>query len=107
MAKITNIEDLRALAEKRLPAIVYSYVAGGGYEEETLRRNRQDLEALALLPRVLNDVTLRDAKTTLAGDLATFPIALAPVGALGLTYPNGEVAAAKAARDHGVPFCLS
>lgn len=95
------------MAERRLPAIVYSYVAGGGYEEQTLRRNRQDLEALTLLPRVLNDVTTRDASTILAGDHAKIPVALAPVGALGLTHPNGEVHSAKAALAHGVPYCLS
>ena len=105
--KITNIADLHALAKRKLPSIIYSYVAGGGYEEETLRRNRRDLESLTLLPRVLNDVTRRNMSTTFAGDSATFPVVLAPVGALGITCANGEVQAARAAKKFGVPFCLS
>ena len=106
-AKYTDIADLHAAARRKLPAIVYEYVAGGGYEEETLRRNRRDLEALALLPRVLNDVSRRNLSTTLAGDAASIPVALAPVGALGLTCANGEMHAARAAHAFGVPYCLS
>jgi len=105
--KITNIADLHALAQQKLPSIIYSYVAGGGYEEETLRRNRRDLEALTLLPRVLNDVTHRNLATRMVGDTASIPVALAPVGALGITCANGEIHSAVAAKAFGVPYCLS
>jgi len=104
---ITDIEDLRKLAQRRLPAGVYAYVSNGGYEQETLWRNRADLESYALLPRVLNDVSKRSLSTELAASPASFPVALAPVGALGRTYVNGEIAAARAAKAHGVPYCLS
>src|SRR5947209_2743717 len=104
---ITDIADLERLARRRLPKIVYTYVRNGGYEEETLRRNRRDLQAFALVPHVLNDVSDRSLAADLAGTPASMPIALAPVGACGLTYPNGEVEAALAAKNEGIPFCLS
>ncbi len=104
---ITDIRDLERLARKRLPKIVSTYVENGGYEEETLRRNRDDLKAFSLVPRILNDVSERSLVCDMAGTHASMPIALAPVGACGLTYPNGEVEAAIAAKDAGVPFCLS
>lgn len=103
----TDIYDLQRLARRRLPSIIYAYVSNGGYEEETLRRNRADLESYALLPRVLNDVTHRNLSTEMAGDAAKIPVALAPVGALGITHANGEIHAAKAAKAFGVPYCLS
>jgi L-lactate dehydrogenase (cytochrome) len=104
---VTNIRDLHLLAKQRLPKSVYVYVANGGYEEETLVRNRRDLESFALVPRVLNDVSNRSTAVEMAGFPASMPVALAPVGACGLTYPNGEVEAAKAAKAKGLPFCLS
>ena len=104
---ITDIEDLRKMAQRRLPAVIYAYVSNGGYEQETLFRNRADLQSFALLPRVLNDVSERSLATELAGTPAAFPVALAPVGALGLTYVSGEIAAARAAKTRSVPYCLS
>jgi L-lactate dehydrogenase (cytochrome) len=104
---VTNIRDLHLLAKQRLPKSVYTYVANGGYEEETLARNRRDLESFALVPRVLNDVSNRSTAVEMAGFPASMPVALAPVGACGLAFPNGEVEAAKAAKAKGVPFCLS
>lgn len=104
---ITDIRDFQTLAKRRLPLTVYTYFENGGYEEETLRRNRWDLEAFALVPRVLKDVSDRTVSADMAGFQAKMPLALAPVGACGLAYPNGEVQAAKAAKEFGVPFCLS
>ncbi|HEY3876754.1 MAG TPA: alpha-hydroxy acid oxidase [Candidatus Kapabacteria bacterium] len=104
---ITDIHDLERLAQKRLPSAIFTYFHNGGYEEETLRRNRTDLEALALVPRVLNDVSKRSFAVEMAGTNVSMPLGLAPVGACGLAYPNGEVEAAIAAQEAGVPFCLS
>ncbi len=104
---VTDIADLERLARKRLPNIVATYVENGGYEEETLRRNRSALERIELTPRVLNDVSKRSLSVPMAGANAAMPVALAPVGACGLTYPNAEVEAARAAKECGVPFCLS
>lgn len=104
---VTDIADLQRLAEKRLPKIIATYVENGGYEEETLHRNRSALEHVELVPRVLNDVSKRSLSVQMAGMNATMPVALAPVGACGLTYPNAEVEAARAAKEFGIPFCLS
>ena len=104
---ITDIADLKRVAEKRLPSIISEYVENGGYEEETLRRNRSALEKIQLVPRVLNDVSKRSLSLQMAGMNVTMPVALAPVGACGLTYPNAEVEAALAAKEYGVPFTLS
>ncbi|HWF43904.1 MAG TPA: alpha-hydroxy acid oxidase [Candidatus Kapabacteria bacterium] len=104
---ITNIADLQQAAKSRLPRTVYTYFHNGGYEEETLRRNRRDLESVALVPRVLNDVSNRSLAADMAGTPGAMPVGLAPVGACGLAYPNGEVEAALAAKECGVPFCLS
>ncbi len=104
---IINIDDLRLVARRRLPRAVFDYVEGGAYSELTLRRNRADLDALALNEHVMRDVSTLSTATTMAGDPASIPLALAPIGMAGLTWPNGEIAAAKAAEAFGVPFCLS
>jgi len=104
---VTDIFDLQALARRRLASAVYCYIENGGYEEETLRRNRRDLGRLAFVPRVLNDVSSRNTETVIGADKLKMPVILAPVGACGLAYPNGEMEAAKAAKAFGVPFCLS
>src|SRR4051812_39928486 len=107
MPLVTNISDLRELARRRLPAMFWDYLERGGYEEETLARNRSDLQALALTARVLNDVSQRNLSCNLLGQRCDFPLILAPVGGCGIFHPNGEMHAAKAAHAHGVPFCLS
>ncbi len=104
---ITDIYDLERLARKRLPKSIYTYFANGGYEEETLRRNIADLRKFVLVPHVLNDVSERSIEGTMAGMRVSMPVGLAPVGACGLSYPNAEVEAALAAKEAGVPFCLS
>ena len=102
-----NIDDLRRIAKRRLPKAVYDYVAGGSYRELTLARNRADLDRLAFAPNNMVDVQQQNTATTLLGDPAAFPLALAPVGMVGITWPNGEIHAAQAAEKMGVPFCLS
>ena len=105
--KAVNIDDLRRAARRRLPRTIYDYVAGGSYRELTLARNRADLDALAFHGTTMNDVAECRMSTSLLGDPATMPLALAPVGMAGILWPNGEIAAARAAEAFGVPFCLS
>src|SRR5204863_5126117 len=85
----------------------FEYVDCGAYSEGTLRANRADIEAIGLRQRVGIDVDKRSMKTTLLGREATMPVALAPVGLLGLNWANGEILAARAANQFGVPFTLS
>ena len=107
MSVIVNIGDLRDRAHRKLPKAVFQYVDGGAYDELTLGRNRDDLNALALNEHVMTDVSHLSTETTLVGDKAAMPMAMGPVGMCGIVWPNGEIAAAKAAEAFGVPFCLS
>ena len=107
MPVVTNVEDLRQLAKKRVAKAIFDYVDRGSYDEATLRANRADLELLTLRQRVAIDVDRRSLRTTLVGHDVTMPVALAPVGLLGLNWANGEILAARAAHQFGIPFTLS
>src|SRR4051812_10743784 len=103
MSVIANIADLRERARRRLPKAVFDYVQGGAYDQLTLARNRADLDALAIGQRVMRDVAKLVTGTTLVGDEARIPLAVGPTGMAGLTWPNGEVEAARASLAFGVP----
>ena len=107
MPVVTCIEDLRALAKKRVARVIFDYVDRGSYAEATLRANRADFEAIALRQRVGIDVDRRSTRTTMAGHDVAMPVALAPVGLTGLNWADGEMLAARAAERFGVPFTLS
>ncbi|MBV9633171.1 MAG: alpha-hydroxy-acid oxidizing protein [Methylobacteriaceae bacterium] len=107
MKDITCIEDLRQAARRRVPRAFYEYATAGSYSEETLRANRADLEAVKLRQRVLVNVSQRDLGTTILGEKALLPIALAPVALAGLQSGDGEIVACRAAHAAGIPFTLS
>jgi L-lactate dehydrogenase (cytochrome) len=107
MTPITCIEDLRQLAERRVPRAFFQYVDSGSYAEETFRANRADMERIKLRQRVLVNVDQRDLSTTIVGQKASLPIALAPIGLCGMQHGNGEILAAQAANEAGIPFCMS
>jgi L-lactate dehydrogenase (cytochrome) len=104
---MTCISDLRDLAKRRVPRAFFEYADSGSYSEETLRANRADLEAIKLRQRILIDVDKRDLSTTIVGQKASLPVALAPIGLCGMQHGDGEILAAKAANEAGVPFTLS
>ncbi|HZB29224.1 MAG TPA: alpha-hydroxy acid oxidase [Streptosporangiaceae bacterium] len=103
----TCIEDLRDLARRRVPRAFFEYGDQGSYAQETLRVNRADLVALRLRQRVGLDVEDRDLTTSIIGERATLPLALAPIGMCGMQYGDGEILACRAAHAAGIPFCLS
>src|SRR5437660_7869901 len=107
MPVVTNVEDLRQLAKRRVAKAIFDYVDRGSYDEATLRANRADLEALTLRQRVAIDVDRRSLRTTLVGHDATMPVAIAPTGLTGLNWADGEMLGARAAERFGVPFTLS
>ena len=107
MKHITSIADLRDLARRRVPRAFFDYADSGSYEEETLRANRADLEAIKLKQRVLVDVAERSLATTVVGQKLSVPLILAPVGLLGMQHGDGEILAAQAANAAGIPFTLS
>lgn len=105
--KAASVGDYRALAKARLPHFLFEYIDGGSYDELTLRRNVEDLRAIALKQRVMRDVAAIDLSTELFGKQWSMPIGLGPVGMSGMYARRGEVQAARAARTAGVPFSLS
>lgn len=106
-AQAASISDYRALAKARLPHFLFEYLDGGSYDEVTLRRNIEDLQAVALKQRVLRDVSTIDVSTELFDQRWSLPIGLGPVGLSGLYARRGEVQAARAASAADVPFTLS
>src|ERR1051325_3004966 len=107
MPTIASIEDLRDLARRKVPKAFFDYAESGSYNEETLRSNRADLEKIRLRQRVLVDVSQRSLATTIVGEKVTAPLALAPVGLLGMQHGDGEGVAAAAAGPAGSRVALS
>jgi L-lactate dehydrogenase (cytochrome) len=102
-----SVSDYRLLAKKRLPHFLFEYIDGGAFSETTLTRNSRDFQQLALRQRVLRDVSCVSTASTLLGQPVSLPLALGPVGIAGFNARRGEVQAARAAEQAGVPFCLS
>ena len=105
--KAFNIEELRLAAKRRLPRAVFDFIDGGAEDERTLRANRAAFERIRLSRRVLVGVQQVDTATTILGKPSKLPIAIAPTGAVGFGWRGGDVAVAKAAAAHGIPFSLS
>ncbi len=104
---ISSSADYRMAAQKFLPPFLFHYIDGGAYAEQTLRRNVDDLAAVALRQRVLKDMSQLDTGIDLFGEKLSIPVALAPVGLTGMYRRRGEVQAARAADAHGIPFTMS
>jgi L-lactate dehydrogenase (cytochrome) len=100
-------DDYRALARRRLPRFLFDYVDGGAGDERTMAANVEAWARLGLRQRVMMNVDGVATATTLAGDAASFPVALAPVGLVGMMARRGEAQAARAAEAVGIPFTLS
>ncbi len=107
MTVITNIEDLRVLAKKRVPRMFYDYVDTGSWTEGTYRSNVSDFAAIKLRQRVAINMENRNTRSTMVGQDVAMPVALAPVGSTGMQHADGEILAARAAEKFGVPFTLS
>ena len=107
MTVITNIEDLRVLAQKRVPRMFYDYADSGSWTEGTYRANCDDFQSIKLRQRVAVNMEGRSTRTTMLGRDVAMPVALAPVGMTGMQHADGEIKAARAAEKFGVPFTLS
>ena len=107
MKTMTCIEDLRQAAHRKVPRAFIDYAEAGSYAEETLRANRADLERIKLRQRILCDVANRSTKTTILGEPAALPLALAPIGLCGMQHGDGEILACRAAQAATIPFTLS
>ncbi|MBS0427935.1 MAG: alpha-hydroxy-acid oxidizing protein [Proteobacteria bacterium] len=107
MTVITTIEDLRVQAEKRVPRMFYDYADSGSWTEGTYRANEADFHKIKLRQRVAVNMENRTTATTMVGQAATMPVAIAPVGLTGMQHADGEIHAARAAEKFGIPFTLS
>ncbi|WP_278364666.1 FMN-dependent L-lactate dehydrogenase LldD [Acinetobacter schindleri] len=104
---ISSANDYREAARRRLPPFLFHYIDGGAYAEYTLKRNVEDLSKVALRQRVLNDMSALNLETKLFDETLSMPVALSPVGLTGMYARRGEVQAAVAADQKGIPFTLS
>jgi L-lactate dehydrogenase (cytochrome) len=107
MPVITNIEDLRVLAQKRVPRMFYDYADSGSWTESTYRANETDFQKIKLRQRVAVNMENRSTRSTMIGQDVAMPVAIAPTGLTGMQHADGEILAARAARKFGIPFTLS
>jgi len=104
---ITTIEDLRVLAQKRVPRMFYDYADSGSWTESTYRANESDFRKIKLRQRVAVNMEGRSTASHMVGVPVSMPVALAPTGLTGMQHADGEILAARAAEKFGVPFTLS
>ena len=107
MTVITTIEDLRLLAQKRVPRMFYDYADSGSWTESTYRANEADFQKIKLRQRVAVNMENRSTACHMVGQAARMPVAIAPTGLTGMQHADGEILAARAAEAFGIPFTLS
>jgi len=107
MPVITNIEDLRVLAQKRVPRMFYDYADSGSWTESTYKANESDFQKIKLRQRVAVNMEGRTTASHMVGEAVAMPVAIAPTGMTGMQHADGEILAARAAKKMGVPFTLS
>ena len=107
MPVITEIEDLKRIYRRRVPKMFYDYAESGSWSEQTFRENTSDFSDIRLRQRIAVDMAGRSLATQMVGQDVAMPVALAPVGLLGMQSADGEIKAARAAAKAGVPFTLS
>ena len=107
MTMITCIEDLRVLAQKRVPRMFYDYADSGSWTESTYRANNSDFAKIKFRQRVAVNLENRSLASTMVGQHVSMPVALSPTGLTGMQHADGEILAAQAAEQFGVPFTLS
>jgi len=107
MTVVTDVADMQALAKRRVPKMFYDYADTGSWTQSTYRENEAALQRQKLRQRVARNIDNRSLKTTMIGQDVSMPVALAPVGITGMQHADGEILAAQAAEEFGVPFTLS
>jgi L-lactate dehydrogenase (cytochrome) len=107
MTVVTDVADMQALAKRRVPKMFYDYADTGSWTQSTYRENEAALQRQKLRQRVARNIDNRSVKTTMIGQGVSMPVALAPVGITGMQHADGEILAAQAAEEFGVPFTLS
>src|SRR5215471_17418121 len=104
---IVSIEDLRRLAQRRLPRVVFDYLDGGAEGEVTLRENCRAFEQVSFHPRQAVKLSDLDLRTQILGSQLSFPLLLAPIGYTRLLHPTGELAVARGAHAAGIGYVVA
>ncbi|MES2937904.1 MAG: alpha-hydroxy acid oxidase [Pseudomonadota bacterium] len=104
---IADIEDLRLLAQRRVPRMFYDYADSGSWTESTYRANQADFDKILFRQRVAVNIDDRSTRATMVGQEVAMPVAIAPTGLTGMQHADGEILAARAAKKFGIPFTLS
>ena len=107
LANALTIDDLKRMARRRVPKMFFDYADSGAWTEQTYHANESDFAKILLRQRILVDMTNRNLATEMVGEPVSMPVALAPTGFCGMQHADGEILAAQAAEEAGVPFCLS
>jgi L-lactate dehydrogenase (cytochrome) len=107
MSVITTIEELRVLAQKRVPRMFYDYADSGSWTESTYRANESDFQKIKFRQRVAVNMEGRSTASTMIGQQVAMPVAIAPTGLTGMQHADGEILAARAAKKFDIPFTLS
>lgn len=107
LSKITHVDDFKRIARRKVPKMFYEYADSGSWTEQTYRANESDLQQLLFRQRVAIDIEHRSTATKMLGEPVSMPAALAPTGLTGMQYADGEILAARAAKQFGIPFTLS
>lgn len=102
-----TIADLKERARRRVPKMFFEYADSGAWTEGTYRANEEDFHKIKLRQRVLVDMTNRSLESEMIGEKVSMPVAIAPTGFTGMQHADGEMLAAQAAEEFGVPFTLS
>ena len=107
MSDILTIADLKDLARRKVPKMFFDYADSGAWTESTYRANEDDFQKIKFRQRVLVDMSNRSLESTMIGEKVAMPVALSPTGLTGMQHADGEMLAAQAAEEFGVPFTLS
>ena len=107
LSSAANIEDLRKIAKRRLPAGVFDYIDGAAEDEVAMSRNASRFDDRTLVPRILRDVSALNTESVVLGEPSSMPLIIAPTGFPRIAHPDGELATARAAARMGIPFSLS
>jgi L-lactate dehydrogenase (cytochrome) len=105
--RAANIDDLRLIAKRRLPGGIFDYIDGGAEDEVSLHRNRDAYQRYEFVPRILRNVSNIDTSTTFLGRTLPSPLIFSPTGFTRIAHSEGELAVARVAADHQLPYCLS
>ena len=107
MKDILTIAEMKERARRRVPKMFFDYADSGAWTESTYRANEDDFAKIKLRQRILVDMAGRSLETTMIGQKVSMPVALSPTGLTGMQHADGEMLAARAAEEFGVPFALS